>query len=225
MYSMHEQSAELIDLVEKSGMRAELEARVEAQNLEAWKMKIAALHAQRKERDAVMPALHAADIEAREIVALTERKLLAAKQVMNHTSQRVYVATCHYSDDAKIASIEKLAPRFLQDAYDDLQEPIDFLRGTVRTHSRSQRVPWSFHSIDVSVSNADEVHAIHQRCEDGQAEIRAMMQDDVTPLDEHRARCAAIVQECLAMTQPHLKDDKHWLLHEQRMERAKRKTT
>jgi hypothetical protein len=224
MDSMHEQSAELIYLVEKSGMRAELEARVEAQKLEEWRRKIAELHAQRRERDEVMPAIDAAAVDARESYALAEQKLLTARRVMEYTQARAYGTRCGFGEGQITYQIEKRAPKFMQDSFDDLQEPIDFLRGTVRIYSSRHRVPWSFQSIDVAVSNADEVFAIRQRCEDGQAEIRAMMQDDATPIDEHRARCAAIVQECLAMTKPHLKDDRQWLRHEQKKERAKQKS-
>jgi hypothetical protein len=224
MDSMHEQSADLINLVEKSGMRGELEARVETQNLAAWRQEIATLHAQRKERDQVMPPINAAAVKAREAYALAEQKALDARLLMNYAMGRAYAMQCGFGEGQITYQIEKHAPKFMHDAYDDLQQPVDFLRNTVRIYSSRQRVPWGFHSIDVSMSNADEVFAIRQRCEDGQAEIRGMMLDDVTPLDEHRARCAAIVQACLAMTQPHLKDDRDWLRHEQRKERAKQKS-
>ncbi|MDN7177323.1 hypothetical protein M0D69_04700 [Caballeronia sp. SEWSISQ10-4 2] len=224
MNSLYEQSAELIDLVEKSGMRGELEARVEAQNLAEWRQQIATLHAQRKERDQVMPAIDAAAVEAREAYALAEQKALDARLLMNYAMGRAYATRCGFGEGQVTSLIEKHAPKFMHDAYDDLQEPIDFLRGTVRVYSTRQRVAWGFHSIDVSMSNADEVFAIRHRCEAGQSEIRRMMLDDVTPLDEHRARCAAIVHDCLVLTQPHLKDDREWLRHEQKKQSAKQKS-
>lgn len=224
MNSMYEQSGDLIDLVQRSGMRAELEARVETQNLAEWRQEIAKLHAQRKERDEVMPPIDAAAVKACESYALVEQKALDARLLMNYAMGRAYAMQCGFGEGQITHQIEKHAPQFMHDAFDDLQEPIDFLRGTVRIYATRQRVAWGFHSIDVSVSNADEVFAIRQRCEDGQAEIRAMMLDCVTPLDEHRARCAAIVQDCLAMTQPHLKDDREWLRHEQKKQSAKQKS-
>lgn len=86
--------------------------------------------------------------------------------------------------------------------------------------SRPKRIGWGLHNIDMS--NVEEVAALRQKCKDGQAAIRKMTYDVDTPLDELRKRCAAIVEECVALTRPHLKDDRHWLQHQERKERAKK---
>lgn len=219
--NMHERSAEIVDLVERSGMRDELEARIEAQNLEKRKQLIAKRRRLLEERDRVMPALEAEAAAACEAYALCEQKLLAARQVMHYTQQRAYGVGCKYGTGLIDRDIERAAPKFLQDAYDDLQEPLDFLSNTVRYWSRRQRVGWGFAYVDTS--NVDEVTALRTKCKDGQAQMRAMMYEDRLTLDEMRLRCTAIVTECLALTRPHLKDDPHWLRHEERKARAQRK--
>jgi hypothetical protein len=102
-----------------------------------------------------------------------------------------------------------------------LQEAIDFLGGTVWYGTQRKRIGWNFHNVDVS--NVEEVSALRQTCKDGQAKIKAMMYQCDVSLDEQRSQCAVLVEECIALTHPHLKDDKHWQLNEQRKERAKQK--
>ena len=220
MASMHERSAELIDLVEKSGMREQLEARVEAQNLDKRKQLIAERRRLLDECERVMPPLDAAQREASEAVALAEQKLLAARHVMHFAQQRAYVARTNLGTGRIDDDIERHAPRFLQDGYDTLQEALDFLGGTVRHWSHRQRVGWGFAFVDIS--NVNEIVEVRSKCEDGQKQIKAMMYDDRLSLDEMRARCAAIVDECVALTRPQLKDDPHWLLHEERKARARK---
>lgn len=222
MASMHERSAELIDLVEKSGMREQLEARIEEQNLEKRKQLIAERKRLLDECERVVPSLETAYAEAREARLLLEQKLLAARQVENFTFQRAHVARCQYGTGLIDQGIERHAPRFLQDGYDTLQEALDFLGGTVRYRSQRQRVGWGFSFVDIS--NVDELTALRAKCEDGQAQIKAMMYDDRLSLDALRTRCAAIVNECVALTHPQLRDDKHWLMHQERKARAQGKS-
>ena len=217
------QSAELINLVERSGMRGELEQRVEAQNLEKRKQLIAERRRLLEERDRVMPALEAEAAAAREAYALCEQKLRAARQVMDYTQMRAYGIGCSYGTAQIDQAIERAAPRFLQDGFDTLQEPLDFLSSTVRFWSHRQRIGWGGYRT-VDLSDIDEVAALRQRCEQGQAEVKAMMYDNCLSIDEMRSRCAAIVEECLALTRPRLKDDRHWLTHQERKARAVRKS-
>lgn len=218
--SIHERSAELIDLIDRTGMRGELDARDESQNLEKRKRLVAERKGLLEERDRVMPALDAEVVAAREAYALAEQKLQAARQVMHYTQMRAYGKSCSYGTAQLDSAIERNAPQFMRDAFDTLQEPIDFLGGTVWFVQQRKRVGWNFHNIDVS--NVAEVSALRHKCEEGQAEIRAMMYDTDSPLDAQRPRCAAIVAECVALTRPHLKDDRHWLAHQERKERAKK---
>jgi hypothetical protein len=111
----------------------------------------------------------------------------------------------------------------MHDAFFALQEPIDFLRGTVSFWYKQSRVGWNFQSIDLS--NVEEVGALRRKCQAGQEEILAMLFDVETPLDEQRKRCAAIVEECVALTRPHLEGDRSWLSHQDRKERAKSKAS
>ncbi|CAM2180402.1 conserved hypothetical protein [Paraburkholderia sacchari] len=217
MRSIHQRSAELIDLIERTGMREELEARVEAGNVEKRKQLIAERTRMVKERDAAAAPLEAAAAEADQRVAQLEQELATARQAASYARQRAYGTRCHGT--AQIDSeIERSAPRFMQDAFDALQEPIDFLMGTVRFWQERKRIGWNFQTIDMS--DVAEVVALRRKCEDGQAEIKAMMYDAHTELDKQRARCEAIVEECVALTHPHLKDDKLRLRHEERKERA-----
>nr|WP_318227856.1 hypothetical protein [Paraburkholderia terrae]MDW3660379.1 hypothetical protein [Paraburkholderia terrae] len=222
MESIVTRSADLINLIERTGMRAELESKLEAQNFEKRKQLVGELATMRKECASVMPPLNKAAVEAQAAVAQLEEQLLAARQAAAYAQQRAYGTSLSFGEGQVTSQIEKLAPKFMQDAYDDLQEPIDFLHGTVRYRSHRQRVGWGFQSIDTS--NVDEVVGLRRKCEAGQAEIKAMMYDVETPLDELRKRCDAIVQACLALTKPHLKDDPHWLAHEERKARAQRKS-
>ncbi|MFM0360436.1 hypothetical protein [Paraburkholderia sediminicola] len=222
MESLHHRSAELIDLVNRSGMREQLEQRVEAQNLEERKRLVGKLASMRKECVEVMPSLEKAVVEAQAAVVLCEQKLLAARQVAAYAQQRAYGTHCSFGEAQITSEIERLAPKFMQDAYDDLQEPIDFLSGTVRYWSHRQRVGWGFQTIDTS--NVPDVLALRERCEQGQAQIKAMMYDTETPLDKQRERVAGFVQGCLALTQPQLRDDKAWLNHVERKNRATQKT-
>ncbi|RQP98064.1 hypothetical protein [Burkholderia stagnalis] len=220
--SMHERSGEIIDLIDRAGLREELEARIEAQNIEKRRHLIAERTRLRAEREQVVPPLEAAHAEAQEARLLLEQKLLAARQVESYTFQRAYGARCKYGTAQIDADIERHAPKFLQDGYDALQEAMDFLSGTFRFWSHRQRIGWGFANVDTS--NVEEIAALRMRCADGQAEIKAMMYDDRLSLDEMRTRCAAIVDECLLLTRPQLKDDPHWLRNEERKARAQRKS-
>ncbi len=220
--SMHERSAALIDLVERSGMREQLEARVEAQEFERRKALVAERKRLLAECERVTPALDAAYVEAREARELLEKKLVAARQIENYAAQRAQGTRMQYGTAQIDADIERHAPRFLQNGYDALQEAIDFLRGTIRVWSTQQRVGWNFHTVDVS--DCEEVAALRKQCEAGQEQIKAMMYDDRLSIDDMRARCASIVDECVALTQPRLQDDKHWQLHQERKARAQRKS-
>jgi hypothetical protein len=218
MKSNFEQSAEIVELIERAGMRQELEDRVEAHKLGKRKELIAERGRLLKERDEVLPALGAQAAEARENVALAKQKLAAAERVMQYTEQRAYGASCSYATGQIDLEIERNVPKFMQDAFDALQEPIDFLRGTARCWKERQRVGWGFQTIDVS--NCEQIGTLRRKCQDGQDEIHAMMYDVGTPVDAQRARCAAIVEECVALTHPNLKDDRHWLAHQERKARA-----
>lgn len=220
--SIHEQSADLLRLVEATGMRAELETKLEAQNFEKRKQLVGELATMRKECASVMPPLNKAAVDAQAAVAQLEEQLLAARQVAAYAQQRAYGTRCSYGEGQITSQIEKFAPKFMQDAYDDLQEPLDFLSSTIRFRSHRQRIGWGFQTIDTS--NVDEVVGLRRKCEAGQTEIKAMMYDVETPLDELRKRCDAIVQACLALTKPQLKDNPHWLAHEERKARAQRKS-
>lgn len=221
--SIHEQSADLLRLVEATGLRSELEMRVEAQNFEKRKQLVGELTTMRKECASVMPPLNKAAVEAREAVVLCEQKLLAARQVAAYTQQRLYGTSLSFGEGQVTSEIERLAPMFMRDAYDDLQEPLDFLRGTVQYWSRRERVGWGgFRTVDLS--DVNEVSALRQQCEAGQSEIKAMMYDTDTPLEELRKRCVEIVSGCIALTRPRLKDDQHWQMHEERKARAQRKS-
>ncbi|MBN3763404.1 hypothetical protein [Burkholderia sp. Ac-20365] len=214
----YKQNAQLIDLIERAGMRQELEDRVEAQKLEKRKELVTERGRLLRECEEVMPQLDAAAVEARETVALLEQKLFAAHQAMHSTLQRAYGTRCSYGTGVVDAEIERNAPQFMQDAFDALQEAIDFLRGTVCFWQQPQRVGWGFQTIDVS--NCEQVGTLRRKCQDGQDEIRAMMFDVGTPTDAQRARCAAILEQCVALTHPQLKDDRHWLMHQERKARA-----
>ncbi|MEM5341604.1 hypothetical protein [Paraburkholderia azotifigens] len=208
----------LVGLIEDAGLRQELEDRVEARKLEKRKALLAERARLLKERDEELPALEAKAIAAYEALASLEQKVIDARQVLAYTHQRVHGANCRYGTGLIDAEIERLAPKFMQDAFDALQEPIDFLQGTVRFRPEQRRAGWGFHSIDVS--NTEEIAALRKKCRDGQEEIRQMMFDVDGPAAAQRVRCAAIVEECVAMARPHLKDDRHWLTHQERKARA-----
>jgi hypothetical protein len=222
MESIVTRSADLINLIERTGMRAELETKLESQNLEERKRLVGKLTTMRKECAEVMPSLDQAVVAAQAVVVQLEEKLLAARQVAAYAQQRAYGTSLSFGEGQITSQIEKLAPKFMQDAYDDLQEPLDFLSSTVRFWSHRQKIGWGFQTIDTS--NVDEVVALRHKCEAGQAEIKAMMYDTESPLDELRKRCDEIVSQCVALTHPRLKDDKHWQMHQERKARAQRKT-
>ncbi|MGF6726717.1 hypothetical protein P3T43_006107 [Paraburkholderia sp. GAS41] len=221
MNNMQEHSAKLIDLVEKSGMRAELEARVEMQQAEKRQELIVERARLIKEGDEVMPPLDRDVALTRQARELAEQKCAIARRAENYALQRAYGTRSNYGTAHIDAQIERIAPKFMQEAFDALQEPIDFLGGTVWFGTQRKRVGWNFHNIDVS--NVEEVAALRQKCKDGQAKIKAMMYQSDASFDEQRIQCVAIVEDCISLTRPHLKDDKHWVLHQQCKERAKKK--
>lgn len=221
MNNLQENGAELIDLVEKSGMRAELEARVELQNAEKRKELIAEKARLIKECDKAMPQFDHDATVTRQARQLAEQKLAVARRAENYAQQRAYGMRIKHGTAHIDAEIERIAPKFMQEAFDALQEPIDFLGGTVWFGTQRKRVGWNFHNIDVS--NVEEVSALRQKCKDGQTKIKAMMYQYDVSLDEQRAQCVAIVEECVDLARSHLKGDKHWLLHEERKERTKQK--
>ncbi|NPT61208.1 hypothetical protein [Paraburkholderia elongata] len=207
--SIHEQSADFLRLVEATGLRSELETKLEAQNLEERKRLVAEIAAKRAGFERVSPALDKAYREAWEGVELAEAKLLAAKQVFNHVSQRSYGARCQAGTGQEEARLEKIAPRFIRDAIDSVEEMTDFLRGTFRGETR-RVTEWTWAgrvSRSIDVSNAEVVHSIRQICEAALDEMHAMMRDVDTPLVDQRERCEALVAECKAVALPQLKDD------------------
>ncbi|WP_321839693.1 hypothetical protein [Paraburkholderia bannensis] len=218
MKSYFDQSAEIVELIERTGMRQELEDRVEARKLDKRKQLVAERGLLLKERDEALPAVEAAAREAREQVALLDKKLAAAKRLMQHTEQRAYGTWLSCGTAQIDDAIERNAPKFMQDALDALQEPIGLLQGAVQFWPQRRRVGWGFQNIDVS--NVEEIAALRRKCQEGQIEIRAMMYDVDTPIAAQRARCMAIVEECIALTHPNLKDDRHWLTHQERKARA-----
>jgi hypothetical protein len=141
---------------------------------------------------------------------------LRSQQDANDKRQRAYGLAKHFEEDRANWQIARHAPRFMHDAVDALQERIDFLGGTVRFWTKQSRVGSCF---------IEAACVLRRKCEAGQDKIRAMMYDLKTPLDEQRKRCAAIVEECVALTRPHLEGDRAWLRHQDRKERAKAKTT
>jgi hypothetical protein len=220
MQSVIERSSELLELMNSSGATDELKARLEVRNRDEQLRLVDKLKAMRIERDAAMPEVDREAIAAREEVIQLEAKLAIARQAANYAQQRAYVTRASFGEGRINAQIERVAPKFLRDAYDDLQDPIDFLAGTVSIRQIRQRIGWRFQYV--TVSDADEVSALRQKCVEGQAAIKAMMYDADTPLEVLREQCCSIVNACLAVTSPRLKEDKHYRLRLERLERAKK---
>lgn len=207
--SIREQSAQLLELVNRSGMRDQLEQRVEEQHLEERRRLVAEIEAKRAEYKRVSPAIDRAFREAWDNVARAEAQLRAAQQVFNQVAQQSYGAQCQVGDAQLVARLQEIAPYFVRDAIDSVEEMSDFLRGTTRGETRRvSEWTWTgrvFRSIDVS--NAELVGSIRQKCEAAIDEMRSMAFDVNTPLVEQRARCEALVAECKAVAMPQLRDD------------------
>ncbi|AXE96112.1 hypothetical protein [Paraburkholderia terricola] len=214
--SIHQQSADLLRLVEATGMRADLETKLEAQNLQERKRLVAEIMGKRAEFERVSPGLDRAFREAWENLELAEAKLRAAKQVFNHVAQQSHGAQCQAGTCQEEARLEKIAPRFIRDAIDSVEEMTDFLRGIVRGETR-QITEWTFAgrvSRTIDISNLELVRSIRMTCEAALDEMHAMMLDTHTPLAEQRKRCEALVAGCKASAMPHLKDDPNFLRHQ-----------
>jgi hypothetical protein len=132
MQNIFERSAERIDLIERTGMRDELEARLDEQRSVEHRRLISERDHWRKVRDAVVPPAQKAAAEAIAKVKLLKEQLLAAKQDANDKRQRAYGLATEFEEELANCQIERHVPRFMHDAVDALQEPIDFLGGTVR---------------------------------------------------------------------------------------------
>ncbi|MDR6409745.1 UNVERIFIED_ORG: hypothetical protein ABIC62_002428 [Burkholderia sp. 1595] len=196
-------------------MRADLETKLEAQNLQERKRLVAEIAGKRAEFERVSPGLDRAFREAWENLELAEAKLRAAKQVFNHVAQQSHGAQCQAGTCQEEARLEKIAPRFICDAIDSVEEMTDFLRGIVRGETRHV-TEWTWAgrvSRSIDVSNAEVVHSIRQTCEAALDEMHAMMFDVDTPLVDQRKRCEALVAECKACAMPHLKDDPIYVRH------------
>ncbi|MCS6601679.1 hypothetical protein N4S61_07510 [Burkholderia pseudomallei] len=216
--SIHERSAELINLVEKSGMRDQLEARVEEQHLEERRRLVAEIKTKRAEYERVSPAIDRAFREAWDGVARAEAQLRAAQQVFNQVAQQSHGAQCQAGDAQLVARLQEIAPHFVRDAIDSVEEMSDFLRGTTRGETRRvSEWTWAgrlFHTIDVS--NAQLVGSIRQKCATAIDEMRSMALDVSTPLIKQRTRCEALVAECKAVALPQLRDDATYQRYQER---------
>lgn len=207
--SIREQSAQLLELVNRSGMRDQLEARVEEQHLEERRRLVAEIEAKRSEYERVSPAIDRAFREAWDGVARAEAQLRAAQQAFNQVAQQSHGAQCQAGDAQLVARLWEIAPHFVRDAIGCLEEMTDFLRGTTRGETRRvSEWTWAgrvFRTIDVS--NAELVGSIRQKCEAAIDEMRSMALDVDTPLIKQRARCEALVAECKAVALPQLRDN------------------
>ncbi|MFM0079746.1 hypothetical protein P0D72_12800 [Paraburkholderia sediminicola] len=214
--SIHERSGELINLIEKSGMRAQLEDRIEEQNFEERKKLVAEIAAKHAEFERVSPGLDREIREARESLELAAAKFRAATLIFNHVTQRAYVTQCRAGTGQEEARLQAIAPRFMQDAIDSVTEMTDFLRGIFRAQTR-QVTEWTWAgriSRTIDISNVELVHSIRQTCESAIDEMHGMMCDVNTPLVDQRKRCEALVAACKASAMPHLKDDPIFLRHQ-----------
>ncbi|RIV45538.1 hypothetical protein [Burkholderia pseudomallei] len=211
-------SAELLKLISDSGMTDNLVARIEEQHLEERRRLVAEIAAKRAEFKRVSPGLDRAFHEAWEGVARAEAQLLAAKQVFHQAAQQSHGAQCQAGDAQLVARLQEIAPHFVRDAIDSVEEMTDFLRGTTRGETRRvSEWTWAgrvFRTIDVS--NAELVGSIRQKCEAAVDEMRSMALDVSTPLIKQRARCEALVAECKAVALPQLRDDATYQRYQER---------
>lgn len=211
---------EVFAILEKLGLLDELDEKVEAQKLEERKGLLRDRFILRSKRDTVMPRVGKEMGDATAMLKLADENVLKARQTMNAAAMRVYGASLTFSEDKLNSQIEAASPKFMQDAYDELGEMHEFVRGT--THSWREREPvgWNYRNIDMS--NADQIAALMEMCKAGQAKIRELMYDIDTPIEEQRQYCAAIVANCVAMTHPQLKDDQLWLAQQEKKSKSKK---
>ncbi|PTB26383.1 hypothetical protein C9I56_23340 [Paraburkholderia caribensis] len=139
---------------------------------------------------------------------------------MNDANLRVYGATLSYCEDKLNFDIEKAAPQFMQDAFDQLGEIRDFLRGAVRSWRVSEPDGWNHRSIDMS--NVEQIAALRTKCEAGQEKIREWMYDVDTPVEEQRKCCGKVVAICLEATHPQLKDYPGFLAYQEKKDKSKK---
>lgn len=207
--SIREQSAQLLELVNRSGMRDQLEARVEEQHLEERRRLVAEIEAKRAEYERLSPAIDRAFREAWDGVARAEAQLRAAQQVFNQVAQQSHGAQCQAGDAQLVARLQEIAPHFVRDAIDSVEEMTDFLRGTTRGETRRvSEWTWAGRVFrTINVSSAELVGSIRQKCEAAIDEMRRMALDVSMPLNKQRARCEALVAECKAVALPQLRDD------------------
>jgi hypothetical protein len=220
MGNKFENVQELIAMLEQLGLLDEFEEKVEAQKLKVRNKLLRDRFILRGNRNSVLPALGKEAKAATEALKLAEENVLKARQAYNAVMTRSYGATVTYSEDKINFEIEKAAPKFMHDAYDQLGEMHDFLGGTVRSWRVREPDAWNYRTIDMS--NVKQITSLREECRAGQEKIRELMYDVETPCEEQRRYCTAIVAKCVEATHPQLKDDKEWLAYQEKNGKSKK---
>ena len=210
---------EILEIMEKLGLLDEFDEKIEAQKLKERDKLVRDRFILRTTRNKVMPGLGKEVEAATEALKLAEANRLAADQAYHAAIIRNYGATLTYSEDKLNSQIEAAAPKFMHDAYDQVQKIFDGVRGVTRYWREPVSVGWGLRYIDMS--NADEISALMETCKDAQAKIRELMYDVHTPIEEQRKYCAAIVRKVVEAAHPHLKNDERWLADQEKKGKSK----